>query len=82
MSTNGVCGLCIGGKLFSGDGEEAPHAHLLGVCLLHSRHHVDRWLRRHRLRDAYRSFLHGLLYPRCSRKLPIATAIIVAGSAE
>jgi len=59
-----------GGELISGDREETSSSDLLGVRLLHARHNVNSWLRRHCLWDAHWSFLHGLLYPRRSCKLP------------
>jgi len=65
-----VCVLGSGGELVSGDGKEAPRADLLGVRLLHAGDDVDGRLRRHRLRDADWSLLHGLLHTRCSCKLP------------
>ena len=71
-----ACGW-TGGELVPGAGEEARSADLLGVRLLHARHHVDGRLRRHCLRDAHRSLLHGLLHPRRPRKSPSNRSVVV-----
>jgi len=65
-----------GGKLVSGDREEAPCTDVLGMRLLHAGHDVNSRLRWHRLWDAHWSFLHGLLHPRRSCKLPSNRHII------